>query len=81
MKKFYYIYEIKEDWGEKFVYKAFSEHSAIEWIKELETYKEKGWSVFRGGFCDDGSETERLLCDSALEIDKEDIYFKNDSGY
>jgi len=34
MKKFYYIYEIMDDWTEKFRYKAFSEHSAIQWIKE-----------------------------------------------
>jgi len=34
MKKFYYIYEIMDDWKKKFRHKAFSEHSAIQWIKE-----------------------------------------------
>ena len=34
MKKFYYIYEINEDWSEKFRFRASSEHSAIQWISE-----------------------------------------------
>ena len=34
MKKFYYIYEINKDWTEKFNFKAFSEHAAIQWIEE-----------------------------------------------
>ena len=32
MKKFYYIYEIKEDWTEEFKKKEFSEYSALQWI-------------------------------------------------
>jgi hypothetical protein len=34
MKKFYYIYEIKEDWTEEFKKKEFSEHSAVQWVGE-----------------------------------------------
>ena len=34
MKKYYYIYEIKDDWSEKKKKKSFSEHSAIHWIEE-----------------------------------------------
>lgn len=34
MKKFYYIYEIKEDWSENFKHKSSSEHSAIQWIED-----------------------------------------------
>ena len=42
MKKFYYVYEIKGDWSEKFKHKAFSEHEAIQWIEDhLSTPKYK----------------------------------------
>lgn len=47
MKKFYYVYEIKEDWGEKFAYKAFSEHSAIEWVREQLTRPKHKGSKFK----------------------------------
>ena len=43
MKKFYYIYEIKEDWTEEFKYRATSEHAAIQWIEDhlqMEKYKD-----------------------------------------
>ena len=48
MKKFYYIYEIMDDWTEKFRYKAFSEHSAIQWIEEhlqKPKYKESKFKI------------------------------------
>ena len=48
MKKFYYIYEIMDDWTEKFRYKAFSEHSAIQWIEEhlkMEKYKDSKFKI------------------------------------
>jgi|TARA_Y100000310_G_C20367298_1_gene661822 hypothetical protein len=54
MKKFYYIYEINKDWTEKFKHKAFSEHSAIQWIEEhltQEKYKDSKFkiqSIYRG---------------------------------
>ncbi len=34
MKKYYYIYEIMSDWNKEFRFKAFSQHSAIQWIEE-----------------------------------------------
>jgi len=48
MKKFYYIYEIKEDWTEKFRFRASSEHSAIQWIEEhlqKEKYKDSKFKI------------------------------------
>ena len=48
MKKFYYIYEINEDWTEQFKYRASSEHSAIQWIEEhlqQEKYKESKFKI------------------------------------
>ena len=33
MKKYYYIYEVSLN-DKKFKYKAFSEHSAIQWVEE-----------------------------------------------
>jgi hypothetical protein len=48
MKKFYYVYEINKDWSEKFKHKAFSEHSAIQWIEEhlkQEKYKDSKFKI------------------------------------
>jgi hypothetical protein len=48
MKKFYYVYEINKDWVEKFKFKAFSEHAAIQWIEEhlnKEKYKDSKFKV------------------------------------
>mgnify|MGYP007063784052 CR=1 FL=1 len=48
MKKFYYVYEINKDWVEKFKFKAFSEHAAIQWIEEhlnKEKYKDSKFKI------------------------------------
>jgi hypothetical protein len=48
MKKLYYIYEINEDWTEKFKFRASSEHSAIQWIEEhlqQEKYKDSKFKI------------------------------------
>jgi hypothetical protein len=48
MKKFYYIYEINEDWREEFKYRATSEHAAIQWIEDhlqMEKYKDSKFKI------------------------------------
>jgi hypothetical protein len=48
MKKYYYVYEILDDWSEKFKHKAFSEHSAVQWIDdhlEQPKYKDSKFKI------------------------------------
>ncbi len=53
-----------------------------DWIKKLEEYKEKGWSVFRGGFSDNGTTgAEMMLCYSDMKIEDNEIHFENEGGY
>jgi hypothetical protein len=54
-----------------------------QWMLELVDLLKKGWTVYFGGFSDERGENpvELMLCNSEVNIEKENLILRSEEGY
>jgi hypothetical protein len=54
-----------------------------QWMLEIVNLIKDGWTVYFGGFSDEGGEdpVELMLCNSEVKIEKENLILRSEEGY
>ena len=71
----------KKQYAQYLGYDNFSEAEDEMWEEYVE-YLNKGWTLYFGGFSDDGGEEfDAFLCNSDINYKDDEMYFHQDGGY